>query len=55
MNNEPLKESGRFVLITPNDLLADRWVKAAYLDWSDPAIYGSWRFLKDYFFGPERA
>lgn len=149
MNNEPLKESGRFVLITPDDLSADRWVKAvakievirlsqspklyvigmgcgdtnlitleaisylgkadafvcaedirrrfakylgdkpvlfdpfkslervtknkellqaertknvqlirdalnkgksvAYLDWGDPVIYGSWRFLKDYF------
>jgi len=28
INNEPLKKDGKFFLVVPDDLMADRWVKA---------------------------
>jgi hypothetical protein len=34
INNEPIKEDGKFIMMPPDDLMADRWVKAvSKIEW----------------------
>jgi len=34
INNEPVKENGKFIMMLPDDLMADRWIKAvSKIEW----------------------
>jgi len=34
INNEPVKENGKFIMMPPDDLMADRWIKAvSKIEW----------------------
>jgi len=33
-NNEPVKENGKFIMMPPDDVMADRWIKAvSKIEW----------------------
>jgi len=34
INNEPVKENGKFIMMPPDDVMADRWIKAvSKIEW----------------------